>query len=123
MLTPARLPPSHSYIYLSDDDYHSVLPGGATMGASVRAEVTVTPAVSGTAPAVHSKAQWPPPLSCQHHTPAVKIGPCSAARCNLHIFQQGEKRWVVTDIIGAEDGLGVENLSGSGAIASTYWCV
>jgi acetyl-CoA carboxylase/biotin carboxylase 1 len=34
----------------------------------------------------------------------------------------GEKRWVVTDIIGAEDGLGVENLSGSGAIASTYWC-
>jgi hypothetical protein len=29
---------------------------------------------------------------------------------------------VVSDIIGAEDGLGVENLSGSGAIASIYWC-
>jgi acetyl-CoA carboxylase/biotin carboxylase 1 len=27
---------------------------------------------------------------------------------------------VVSDIVGAEDGLGVENLSGSGAIASTY---
>ena len=34
---------------------------------------------------------------------------------------QGEKRWVVSDIIGAEDGLGVENLSGSGAIAASYW--
>lgn len=32
----------------------------------------------------------------------------------------GEKRWVVKDIVGAEDGLGVENLSGSGAIGSVY---
>lgn len=32
----------------------------------------------------------------------------------------GERRWVVTDIVGAEDGLGVECLSGSGAIASVY---
>jgi hypothetical protein len=39
-----------------------------------------------------------------------------------HACAQGERRWVVSDIIGAEDGLGVENLSGSGAIASTYWC-
>lgn len=31
-----------------------------------------------------------------------------------------ETRWVVTDIIGAEDGLGVENLSGSAAIASAF---
>ncbi|CAI7906126.1 unnamed protein product [Closterium sp. NIES-54] len=32
----------------------------------------------------------------------------------------GERRWVLTDIIGAEEGLGVENLSGSGAIASVF---
>ncbi|CAH9078511.1 unnamed protein product [Cuscuta europaea] len=32
----------------------------------------------------------------------------------------GETRWVIDTIIGKEDGLGVENLSGSGAIASAY---
>ncbi|GBG75894.1 hypothetical protein CBR_g21136 [Chara braunii] len=32
----------------------------------------------------------------------------------------GEIRWIIDDIIGAEDGLGVENLSGSGAIAGTF---
>jgi len=29
----------------------------------------------------------------------------------------GEVRWIIEDVIGKEDGLGVENLSGSGAIA------
>ncbi|CAN1247442.1 Acetyl-CoA carboxylase 1 [Linum perenne] len=32
----------------------------------------------------------------------------------------GETRWVIDAIVGKEDGLGVENLSGSGAIASAY---
>jgi len=32
----------------------------------------------------------------------------------------GEVQWVLSDVIGAEDGLGVECLSGSGAIASAY---
>uniref|UniRef100_A0A803NNC6 Acetyl-CoA carboxylase n=1 Tax=Cannabis sativa TaxID=3483 RepID=A0A803NNC6_CANSA len=32
----------------------------------------------------------------------------------------GETRWVIDTIVGKEDGLGVENLSGSGAIASAY---
>ncbi|KAJ9167051.1 hypothetical protein P3X46_021733 [Hevea brasiliensis] len=32
----------------------------------------------------------------------------------------GESRWVIEAIVGKEDGLGVENLSGSGAIASAY---
>ncbi|KAG8632982.1 acetyl-CoA carboxylase 1 [Manihot esculenta] len=32
----------------------------------------------------------------------------------------GETRWVIEAIVGKEDGLGVENLSGSGAIASAY---
>lgn len=32
----------------------------------------------------------------------------------------GERRWMVTDIVGVEDGLGVENLSGSAAIGTLY---
>lgn len=32
----------------------------------------------------------------------------------------GETRWVIEDIVGKEDGLGVENLSGSGAIAGAF---
>ncbi|KAL0352311.1 UNVERIFIED_CONTAM: Acetyl-CoA carboxylase 1 [Sesamum calycinum] len=32
----------------------------------------------------------------------------------------GEIRWVIDTIVGKEDGLGVENLTGSGAIASAY---
>jgi acetyl-CoA carboxylase/biotin carboxylase 1 len=32
----------------------------------------------------------------------------------------GATRWRLTDVVGSEDGLGVENLSGSGAIASAY---
>ncbi|KAK4428493.1 Acetyl-CoA carboxylase 1 [Sesamum alatum] len=32
----------------------------------------------------------------------------------------GETRWVIDTIVGKEDGLGVENLTGSGAIASAY---
>ncbi|KAJ6919903.1 acetyl-CoA carboxylase 1-like [Populus alba x Populus x berolinensis] len=34
--------------------------------------------------------------------------------------ENGETRWVIEAIVGKEDGLGVENLSGSGAIASAY---
>ncbi|TXG52858.1 hypothetical protein EZV62_022027 [Acer yangbiense] len=32
----------------------------------------------------------------------------------------GESRWIVDSIVGKEDGLGVENLTGSGAIAGAY---
>ncbi|XP_059279749.1 acetyl-CoA carboxylase 1-like [Lycium ferocissimum] len=35
-------------------------------------------------------------------------------------LSNGEIRWVIDTIIGKEDGLGVENLSGSGSIASAY---
>ncbi|KAL2467998.1 Acetyl-CoA carboxylase 1 [Forsythia ovata] len=35
-------------------------------------------------------------------------------------LSSGELRWVIDTIVGKEDGLGVENLSGSGAIASSY---
>ncbi|KAK9867066.1 hypothetical protein WJX84_010484 [Apatococcus fuscideae] len=43
---------------------------------------------------------------------AFKASPITSAK--------GHKQWVVSDIIGGEDGLGVECLSGSGAIASAY---
>ena len=36
------------------------------------------------------------------------------------LLPAGERRWKITDVVGAEDGLGVECLSGSGAIASIY---
>ncbi|KAH7656259.1 acetyl-CoA carboxylase / biotin carboxylase protein [Dioscorea alata] len=35
-------------------------------------------------------------------------------------LENGEVRWVIDTIIGKEDGLGVENLTGSGAIAGCY---
>ncbi|KAL2894342.1 Acetyl-CoA carboxylase 1 [Bienertia sinuspersici] len=35
-------------------------------------------------------------------------------------LENGETRWVIDTVVGKEDGLGVENLSGSGAIASAY---
>lgn len=36
------------------------------------------------------------------------------------VMPNGEMRWRITDVIGLEDGLGVECLSGSGSIASIY---
>ncbi|XP_074264154.1 acetyl-CoA carboxylase 1-like [Silene latifolia] len=35
-------------------------------------------------------------------------------------LENGETRWVIDSVVGKEDGLGVENLSGSGAIAGAY---
>lgn len=35
-------------------------------------------------------------------------------------LSSGETRWIIDTIVGKEDGLGVENLSGSGAIAGAY---
>lgn len=35
-------------------------------------------------------------------------------------LESGETRWVIDTVVGKEDGLGVENLSGSGAIAGAY---
>jgi len=62
-------------------------------------------------------------LSDEDYTKVLPSGTTMGASVNAEPLTtpSGEKRWVVTDIIGAEDGLGVENLSGSGAIASNYW--
>uniref|UniRef100_A0A5B7AAD4 Putative Acetyl-CoA carboxylase 1-like protein n=1 Tax=Davidia involucrata TaxID=16924 RepID=A0A5B7AAD4_DAVIN len=35
-------------------------------------------------------------------------------------LESGETRWIIDTIVGKEDGLGVESLSGSGAIAGAY---
>ena len=48
--------------------------------------------------------------ACSDMGGLITISPLSA----------GERRWKITDVVGAEDGLGVECLSGSGAIASVY---
>ncbi|KAA0173957.1 hypothetical protein FNF27_04518 [Cafeteria roenbergensis] len=39
-----------------------------------------------------------------------------SVRCHL-VVEDGEERWVLDDVIGKDDGLGVENLRGSGLIA------
>ena len=46
-------------------------------------------------------------------------GPALKARSVIDVAT-GEQRWELTDIVGLEDGLGVECLSGSGAIAGIY---
>ncbi|KAG8521239.1 Acetyl-CoA carboxylase 2 [Galemys pyrenaicus] len=46
----------------------------------------------------------------------TKISSLNSIHCT-HVEEEGESRYVVTDIIGKDDGLGVENLRGSGMIA------
>ncbi|XP_008568005.1 PREDICTED: acetyl-CoA carboxylase 2 [Galeopterus variegatus] len=46
----------------------------------------------------------------------TKISSLNSVHCK-HIEEGGESRYVITDIIGKDDGLGVENLRGSGTIA------
>lgn len=43
-----------------------------------------------------------------------------SVKAELHVTHTGERHWVVKDVIGAEDGLGVENLSGSAAIGTLF---
>lgn len=45
---------------------------------------------------------------------------CSPIKAHRIVTEEGEERWELTDVIGLEDGLGVECLSGSGAIAGIY---
>ncbi|XP_039717703.1 acetyl-CoA carboxylase 2 isoform X1 [Pteropus medius] len=46
----------------------------------------------------------------------TKISSLNSVHCK-HIEEEGESRYVITDIIGKDDELGVENLRGSGTIA------
>ncbi|NXY64371.1 ACAC carboxylase, partial [Callaeas wilsoni] len=45
-----------------------------------------------------------------------KVSALNSVHCE-HVEENGESRYKITDIIGKEDGLGVENLRGSGMIA------
>ncbi|XP_072289677.1 acetyl-CoA carboxylase isoform X3 [Eucyclogobius newberryi] len=46
----------------------------------------------------------------------ARISSTSSVHCH-HVEENGESRYIITDIIGTDDGLGVENLRGSGTIA------
>ncbi|CAB1319436.1 unnamed protein product [Coregonus sp. 'balchen'] len=46
----------------------------------------------------------------------TRISSTNAVHCH-HVEEDGESRYIITDIIGTEEGLGVENLRGSGTIA------
>ncbi|XP_058137492.1 acetyl-CoA carboxylase 2 isoform X3 [Dasypus novemcinctus] len=46
----------------------------------------------------------------------TRISSLNSVHCK-HVEEGGESRYVITDIIGKDDGLGVENLRGSGMIA------
>ncbi|TKS78760.1 Acetyl-CoA carboxylase 2 [Collichthys lucidus] len=46
----------------------------------------------------------------------TRISSTSAVHCR-HVEEGGESRYIITDVIGKDDGLGVENLRGSGTIA------
>ncbi|XP_068095507.1 acetyl-CoA carboxylase 2 isoform X1 [Hyperolius riggenbachi] len=46
----------------------------------------------------------------------TRISSMNSVHCE-HVEEAGESRYIVTDIIGKEEGIGVENLRGSGTIA------
>ncbi|XP_008280277.1 acetyl-CoA carboxylase 2 isoform X3 [Stegastes partitus] len=46
----------------------------------------------------------------------TRISSTNSVYCH-HVEEGGESRYIITDIIGKDDGLGVENLRGSGTIA------
>ncbi|XP_031712065.1 acetyl-CoA carboxylase isoform X1 [Anarrhichthys ocellatus] len=46
----------------------------------------------------------------------TRISSTNAVHCH-HVEEGGESRYIITDVIGKDDGLGVENLRGSGTIA------
>ncbi|XP_061527646.1 acetyl-CoA carboxylase isoform X4 [Phycodurus eques] len=46
----------------------------------------------------------------------TRISATNSVHCH-HVEEGGESRYIITDIIGKDEGLGVENLRGSGAIA------
>ena len=50
----------------------------------------------------------------------AKAGDRPTFKCEQAQDHKGQLHWRLTDVIGSEDGLGVECLSGSGVIASTF---
>lgn len=117
-------------VYLSDDDYQRVK-------ASVKAELRVQP--DGECRGSCEEGSWCPwsfrqlnaSLATLDHTGPVCDVPLGELvwsvltlvfvwTCRHPCACTGERHWIVSDIIGAEDGLGVENLSGSAAIGTLF---
>jgi acetyl-CoA carboxylase/biotin carboxylase 1 len=72
------------------------------------------------------KVGWSDESSPERGFQYVYLTPDDYARIKLSVIAHelqlagGEVRWVIDTIVGKEDGLGVENLTGSGAIAGAY---
>ncbi|KAF7816939.1 acetyl-CoA carboxylase 1-like [Senna tora] len=69
---------------------------------------------------------WSDESNPEHGLQYVYLTPEDYARIGSSVLahelklESGETRWIIDTIVGKEDGLGVENLSGSGAIAGAY---
>ncbi|CAK0731625.1 hypothetical protein CVIRNUC_000020 [Coccomyxa viridis] len=59
-------------------------------------------------------------LSDADYTSVAARADAAVLKAEPFFAENGDRRWKITDVVGAEDGLGVECLSGSGAIASIY---
>ncbi|XP_057974064.1 acetyl-CoA carboxylase 1-like [Malania oleifera] len=72
------------------------------------------------------KVGWSDESNPEHGFQYVYLTPEDHARFGSSVIAHelkvasGETRWVIDTIVGKEDGLGVENLTGSGAIAGAY---
>ncbi|XP_008803739.1 acetyl-CoA carboxylase 1-like [Phoenix dactylifera] len=69
---------------------------------------------------------WSDELSPERGFHYIYLTPEDYARIGSSVIahevklENGESRWIIDTIVGKEDGLGVENLTGSGAIAGAY---
>ncbi|CAA7024293.1 unnamed protein product [Microthlaspi erraticum] len=72
------------------------------------------------------KVGWSDEVSPEKGFQYMYLSPEDHARIGSSVISHeiklpsGETRWVIDTIVGKEDGLGVENLTGSGAIAGAY---
>ncbi|KAJ0232077.1 Acetyl-CoA carboxylase [Hirschfeldia incana] len=72
------------------------------------------------------KVGWSDEVSPENGFQYIYLTPEDHARIGSSVIAHeidltsGEKRWVIDTIVGKEDGIGVENLTGSGAIAGAY---
>ncbi|XVF36762.1 hypothetical protein REPUB_Repub19eG0086300 [Reevesia pubescens] len=72
------------------------------------------------------KVGWSDEISPERGFQYIYLTPEDYARIGSSVIAHemklacGESRWVIDTIVGKEDGLGVENLTGSGAIAGAY---
>jgi acetyl-CoA carboxylase/biotin carboxylase 1 len=116
-----------SYLYLSPED-HAELTGrgvvggedggkaaaGASGAGSGKAAAAAAAAVAAAGEAASGSGAG---TSGSGSSSGSAVGSSRASVKCRRVVEDGEERWVLDDIIGREDGLGVENLRGSGRIA------